>query len=88
MNSIARYRKTLHAWGLTDVPFRAAPPESPDELSRIFYGRQQELDLALPALYEGRNVLVRGLWGLAKPHTSAICFIACNKRPLHWTSAC
>jgi hypothetical protein len=66
VSSIARYRETLRLWGLTDVPFRAAPPEDPAELSRIFYGRQHELDLALPALYEGRNVLVRGLWGVGK----------------------
>ena len=66
MSSIARYRETLRQWGLTDVPFRATPPEDPAELSRVFYGRQHELDLALPALYEGRNVLVRGLWGVGK----------------------
>ncbi len=66
MSSIARYRETLRQWGLTDVPFRATPPEDPKELSRVFYGRQHELDLALPALYEGRNVLVRGLWGVGK----------------------
>ena len=66
MSSISRYRETLHRWGLTDVPFRAAPPEDTAELSRIFYGRQRELDLALPTLYEGRNVLVRGLWGVGK----------------------
>ena len=66
MSSIARYRETLRRWGLTDVPFRAAPPEDAVALSRIFYGRQRELDLALPALYEGRNVLVRGLWGVGK----------------------
>jgi hypothetical protein len=66
MSSIARYRETLQRWGLTDVPFRATPPEDAAGLSRIFYGRQQELELALPALYEGRNVLVRGLWGVGK----------------------
>jgi len=66
MSSIARYRETLRQWGLTDVPFRATPPEDPAELSRVFYGRQHELDLALPTLYEGRNVLVRGLWGVGK----------------------
>jgi len=33
---------------------------------RNIYGRQQELELALPALYEGRNVLVRGLWRVGK----------------------
>ena len=59
--SIARYRETLRRWGLSDVPFRATPPEDAAELTRLFYGRQRELDLALPALYEGRNVLVRGL---------------------------
>ena len=66
MSSIARYRDTLRQWGLSDVPFRATPPEDPVRLSRVFYGRQRELDLALPALYEGRNVLVRGLWGVGK----------------------
>jgi len=66
MSSIARYRETLQNWGLSDVPFRATPPENPAELSRIFYGRQQELEVALPALYEGCNVLVRGLWGVGK----------------------
>ena len=66
MSSIVRYHQTLQRWGLTDIPFRATPPEDPTELSRVFYGRQKELDLALPALYEGRNVLVRGLWGVGK----------------------
>lgn len=66
MSSIVRYRETLRLWGLTDIPFRAAPPEDPAELGRVFYGRQQELELALPTLYEGRNVLVRGLWGVGK----------------------
>lgn len=66
MSSIARYRETLRRWKLSDVPFRTTPPEDPTELVRLFYGRQGELDLALPALYEGRNVLVRGLWGVGK----------------------
>lgn len=66
MNSLTRYHETLRRWELTGVPFRATPPEAPTELSRVFYGRQRELDLALPTLYEGRNVLVRGLWGVGK----------------------
>jgi hypothetical protein len=66
MSSIARYCETLRRWRVSDVPFRATPPEDPGELSHVFYGRQHELDLALPALYEGRNVLVRGLWGVGK----------------------
>lgn len=65
-SAITRYRETLHRWGLTDVPFRATPPEDPAELSRIFYGREKELDVALPTLAEGRNVLVRGIWGVGK----------------------
>ena len=51
---------------MSDIPFHTTPPEDPAELSRLFYGRQRELDLTLPALYEGRNVLVRGLWGVGK----------------------
>jgi hypothetical protein len=66
LNTIARFRETLRQWGLTDVPFRATPPEDPVELSRIFFGRQRELDRVLPALDEGRNVLVRGIWGVGK----------------------
>ena len=66
MSSITCYRETLKQWGLSEVPFRATPPQDPAELSRVFYGRQQELALALPTLYEGRNVLVRGLWGVGK----------------------
>ena len=66
MSSIARFRKTLNQWGLTDIPFHATPPEDPALLSRLFHGRQHELDLVLPTLYEGRNVLVRGLWGVGK----------------------
>lgn len=66
MSSLARFRETLNQWGLTDIPFQATPPEDPALLSRLFHGRQRELDLALPTLYEGRNVLVRGLWGVGK----------------------
>lgn len=66
MNPIARFRKTLDRWGLTEIPFLTTPPEDPVLLSRLFHGRQHELDLALPALYEGRNILVRGLWGVGK----------------------
>jgi hypothetical protein len=66
VSSIAHYRETLRRWGLTGIPFRATPPEDPGKLERIFYGRQHELELVLPALYEGRNVLVRGLWGVGK----------------------
>jgi type II secretory pathway predicted ATPase ExeA len=64
--SIVRYRETLSRWGLSNVPFRATPPEDPTELSRVFHGREKELDVALPTLYEGRNVLVRGIWGVGK----------------------
>lgn len=39
---LARYRETLRQWGLTDVPFRATPPEDPAELSRVFHGRQHD----------------------------------------------
>ncbi len=66
MRTLSRYRETLNQWGLNNIPFRATPPEDMNELARIFYGREKELNVALPTLYEGRNVLVRGIWGVGK----------------------
>ncbi|MDQ7030287.1 MAG: hypothetical protein Q9O62_11170 [Ardenticatenia bacterium] len=66
MNTLSRYNKTLEQWGLSDIPFRSTPPEDVNKLARIFHGREKELAMALPTLYEGRNVLVRGIWGVGK----------------------
>jgi hypothetical protein len=66
MSVLQTYRQTLQQWGLNEIPFQATPPEDPKTLRRIFHGRQTELEKGLPALYEGRNVLVRGLWGVGK----------------------
>lgn len=60
------YYKTLHQWGLSSIPFMSVPPEDMGTLARIFYGRKEELAIALPTLSEGRNVLVRGIWGVGK----------------------
>jgi hypothetical protein len=66
MSLLRQYRQILAEWGLTDIPFQVTPPTDPAKLRRIFHGRQTEQEKALPALYEGRNVLVRGLWGVGK----------------------
>lgn len=66
MSRLSAYKTTLTQWGLQENPFRATPPEDPQKLAQIFYGRDQALELAIPALYEGRNVLVRGAWGIGK----------------------
>lgn len=66
MSTLGQYRATLNRWGLQDNPFRPTPPDDPEKLARIFYGRERELQRAIPALYEGRNVLIRGAWGIGK----------------------
>lgn len=66
MSILGRQQQTLKRWGLNENPFRPTPPEDPEKLSRIFYGREAEMEIALPALYEGRNVLLRGAWGIGK----------------------
>ncbi len=66
MSRLFAYKSTLTKWGLQENPFRIIPPEDPQKLAQIFYGRDQALELAIPALYEGRNVLVRGAWGIGK----------------------
>ena len=66
MSRLRRYQSNLEKWGLQENPFRVTPPEDPQKLAQIFYGRDKALDLAIPALYEGRNILVRGAWGIGK----------------------
>lgn len=66
MSILGPYKSTLKRWGLTDNPFSTTPPTDINKLSRIFYGREAELETAIPALYEGRNVLIRGAWGIGK----------------------
>jgi Cdc6-like AAA superfamily ATPase len=64
--SIKDYKQTLQQWGLSDNPFDFTPPDEFAQVARIFHGRSQELEIALPTLYEGRNVLIRGKWGIGK----------------------
>ncbi len=52
------FLSNLEKLGLQENPFRVTPPEDPQKLAQIFYGRDKGLDLAIPALYEGRNILV------------------------------
>ncbi|MGC9525283.1 MAG: AAA family ATPase [Limnospira sp.] len=66
MSRLGRYKSTLKQWGLTENPFKTTPPDSIEDLVRVFYGREAELENAIPALYEGRNILIRGAWGVGK----------------------
>ena len=66
MSRLSRYQSTLKKWGLTENPFRPTPPDDPEKLAKIFYGRDQVLDVVIPTLYEGRNILLRGPWGIGK----------------------
>jgi Cdc6-like AAA superfamily ATPase len=64
--SIKDYKQIFQQWGLSDNPFSFTPPDEFDRVAKIFHGRSQELEIALPTLYEGRNVLIRGKWGIGK----------------------
>jgi Cdc6-like AAA superfamily ATPase len=66
MTRLSRYQSTLKKWGLIENPFRPTPPDDRKKLAKIFYGRDQVLDIVIPTLYEGRNILVRGAWGIGK----------------------
>jgi len=65
-NRLGKYKAFLKKWNLVENPFRSTPPDDPKLLAKIFYGRDQELDLAILMLYEGRNIMVRGAWGIGK----------------------
>lgn len=66
MSILSRRNKAYEIWGLQGNPFWSVPPEDPALLDRVYYDRDAEFKIALPALYEGRNVLVRGAWGIGK----------------------
>lgn len=76
MSTLRAYKQTLQHWGLTDNPFQTTPPTNPEKLIQIFQGREREITLALPALYEGRNVMLRGAWGIGK---TALIYVLLNR---------
>ena len=64
--SLLKYKATLKKWDLAENPFRSNPPGDLSTLAQIFYGREAEIERAILPLYEGRNVLIRGAWGIGK----------------------
>lgn len=66
MSSLGCHNSSFKAWGLKKNPFSVTPPDDPDKLGQIFYGRDEEIETSLPALYEGRNIQVRGAMGIGK----------------------
>ncbi len=66
MSRLKKHNDNLKKWGLKENPFRPTPPDDPEKLAQIFYGRDEVLDIAIPTLYEGRNILIRGAWGIGK----------------------
>ena len=63
-----RRRRIFALWGLRRMPpFWDVPPkDDPRTLSRLFTGRREQLDRIILPLLDGRNVLVRGMWGVGK----------------------
>jgi hypothetical protein len=60
------YTKKSEGWGLSSNPFGITPPDEIEQIAAIFHGRDHELDMALFTLYDGKNVLIRGTWGIGK----------------------
>ncbi len=49
------------------LPFDPRPPlDHPDALSQYFVGRASELESAFRTVFYGRNLMVRGSWGIGK----------------------
>lgn len=63
-----RRAKMLPRWGLKQAPpFSGVPPkDDPKQLACLFTGRREELERMILPLLDGRNVLVRGMWGVGK----------------------
>jgi len=65
---MVRQKRILSQWGLRNFPpFSDVPPkDDPKRLARLFTGRREEMDRVILPLLDGRNVLVRGMWGVGK----------------------
>src|SRR5438876_12103523 len=63
-----RRRDLLLKWGLKEMPpfYDVPPQDNPQRLNRLFTGRQEELERVILPLLDGRNVLIRGRWGVGK----------------------
>ena len=63
-----RRKRILKEWGLRQPPpFSDVPPKDDQRrLAHLFTGRQEELDRVILPLLDGRNVLIRGMWGVGK----------------------
>lgn len=64
--NIKEYNEIFKKWGLSGNPFGTTPPDEIEQIAAIFHGRDHELDMALFTLYDGKNVLIRGAWGIGK----------------------
>jgi hypothetical protein len=67
-NELLRFAAAKKHWGWKDTPpFRVEPPiDDARQLARLFTGRQAELSRVILPLYNGRNILVRGMLGVGK----------------------
>lgn len=67
-NELLRFAAAKKRWGWRDTPpFRVEPPiDDARQLARLFTGRQTELSRVILPLYNGRNILVRGMLGVGK----------------------
>lgn len=67
-SEILRFTRAVERWGLKATPpFYIEPPiGDARQLARLFTGRQEEISRAILPLYNGRNILLRGMLGVGK----------------------
>jgi hypothetical protein len=65
---ILRFTRAIERWGFSAMPpFRIEPPiGDARQLARLFTGRRGDLSRAILPLFNGRNILVRGMLGVGK----------------------
>jgi type II secretory pathway predicted ATPase ExeA len=65
--SLNKYKAfLLKHYGLSKIPFQPVPPDDLTEVAKVFHGRKEILDRSIINLYEGRNIMIRGGWGIGK----------------------
>lgn len=59
-------KKSFDLWGLSDNPFTTLPPYDKEEISKVFTGRENEIEILTNLVKRPRGIFVSGMFGIGK----------------------
>ncbi len=59
-------KNSFDRWGLSDNPFTTLPPSSEEERSKVFTGRENEIEMLTNMVKRPRGIFISGMFGIGK----------------------